>query len=349
VGTMRGGFDPCEFPLWHRKGGSQYRMPLDLYSLNCAARIVGGIPTRAGVVRDTIGTGFFLSVQSETSPDTTLYYLVTAHHVINGPSAEPIDVHAAHPRSGVFGPSMRITNWMHPIPDLDLVFAPVEPTSFMKISWEESVIPDRAPCREQELFPGSLFHYIGMFAPANRVMARSGTFGALDIDKRPWKDPDTGRIYHYPAHLVDCRSYGGFSGSPCFVELSYASLQAIEETPRGLPEEHGPFSYLHHTSFLCGMFTMHWDDENEAARSHYGVGVMLRSEEIREALMHEKMRKDRAERGAEDKAARDKDRVEPKPARRDGSDDEFGRFEDLTDKLLKVPKKELDKKRKQKS
>jgi hypothetical protein len=61
---------------------------------------------------------------------------------------------------------------------------------------------------------------------------------------------------------------------------------------------------MSHLALLCGMFTAHRTDENsdenlENTVSRYGVGVMLRAQEIRGALMVDDLRTDRQRRDAE--------------------------------------------------
>jgi hypothetical protein len=269
-------------------------VPLDPQSINCAARIVGN--------GSVIGTGFFLSVASEDT-GAPLNYLVTAHHVINGQTA--LEVRVAMP-NGLLADPIPVPNWYQPIEDLDLAVTPLSPRSYMRIGLEDQVIADRwlrGPDEPQELFPGSPIHYIGIFVPLDRVMARSGTIGALDQEGVPLRDRRMNREYHYPVHLVDCRSYGGFSGSPCFVELTYAGHERVA-TPSPIPPEYGEVSNLHHLSLLCGMFTMHMDDAGEQTNtegvvSRYGVGIMLRSEEIRKALMTDELREERRNRNSQ--------------------------------------------------
>ena len=139
--------------------------------------------------------------------------------------------------------------------------------------------------------PGAIVYYVGQFIPLDRVMARSGTIGGVDQEDLDLEE------YRYRAHLVDCRSYDGFSGSPCFVDLAYAELQPTpKEPPLALPEDVGLVADLIHVVQLCGMFTNHLVDKRETeAVSRYGVGVMLRSEEIREAVMTDELRTERAE------------------------------------------------------
>lgn len=93
--------------------------------------------------------------------------------------------------------------------------------------------------------------------------------------------------FYSPVYLVDCRSYKGFSGSPCFVEIAQATdppNTAPYVTP-GVPTD-VQFTSLIYYQVLCGMFIGHYsDDDSTDVTSRYGVGVMLRGDEIRRALM----------------------------------------------------------------
>jgi len=56
---------------------------------------------------------------------------------------------------------------------------------------------------------------------------------------------------------------------------------------------------------MCGMFTEHYDDSDDpmlnadGAISRYGVGVMVRGEDIKKALLSEPLRQDRLRRELE--------------------------------------------------
>lgn len=263
-------------------------MPLDLNAIYCAVRIIGDVPAaRAKLhVRGVIGTGFFLTVPSETLTYVRHTYLLTANHVIEGQAA--VEVQVPDPVTGRLSPPSPVRDWRQPFDKVDLALAlmpPWPPGRRFAIRLEEQVLPEH-----QTATPGAIVYYIGQFIPLDRVMARSGTIGALDQEGLPLRE------YSYPAHLVDCRSYSGFSGSPCFVDVAYAELRERSELLPSLPPGFGPVGDLIHVVQLCGMFTNHLTDDNdEGTVSRYGVGVMLRSEEIREALMTDELRKERAE------------------------------------------------------
>ena len=96
--------------------------------------------------------------------------------------------------------------------------------------------------------------------------------------------PHDSEDYGYTCHLADCRSYGGFSGSPCFLEIPFASLTE-KCLPPWLPAASGPVGRITYTHVLCGMFTEHLDSEDPMnAVSRLGVGIMLRAPDIVRAI-----------------------------------------------------------------
>jgi hypothetical protein len=144
------------------------------------------------------------------------------------------------------------------------------------------------------------------------------------------------------AHLGDCRSYGGFSGSPCFLELSMPGLTPTEP-PVPTPPEAGPVGrniYLH---LLCGIVTWHLEPPVDREESSiFGVVCILTSDAIWRALMSDGLVRKRRELDGDG----DEPEARPTNVSTNRPGDEFERFEDLTRKLAQVPKAEVDEKRK---
>jgi hypothetical protein len=281
------GRNACDLPEWWRKSGGK-RVPLEPQGLYSSARIVGDLKTPRGVMRTAVGTGFLVAVPSESEPDAKYMYLLTAHHVIDGEAN--VEVELADPwNKGALYERVGVTDWRQPITGLDLAIAPFklkgdhETALWLEVNYN---LVHALP-----VFPGQQLYYVGLLSPLDRPMVRSGTMGAVDQTGIPHEPP-----YEYVAHLADCRSYGGFSGSPCFAEFAYAKLEPMRHT-HPPTEELGEVGELVHMHFLCGMFTGHLDDDEDpvGAVSRYGVGVILRSTEIWEALMSEDMRKERVQ------------------------------------------------------
>lgn len=337
----------CDLARWAvRHGGVP--MPLPLETLQSAVRV-----TTFG---DLLGTGFLVRVRSEASPRWNYPYVLTAHHVID--THVGIEVEIPIPfANGALYPPVEVKNWRQPLAAVDLALAPLYglPDLKYQATWLDSIIP----------FPGlptpdlgGRIYYVGIFQRLDRPMARSGTIGALDQTGIS----HSGGRYDFNAHLVDCRSYRGFSGSPCVVELGFPVLDPAAgpswvgktnaELGRPLPRLGG----MHYFSVLCGMFTSHFSDEDhadsEGVVSRYGVGVMLPSSEIRKALMTDDACEERRQWDVERAATE----AEEQPPLQDASfgqrsedEGEYSRFEDLTRNLVNVPKKEIDEKRKDES
>jgi hypothetical protein len=267
-------------------------------------------------------------------------YLLTANLVIDAKTVVEIVIHNPY-IDGLRSQRIPVTGWKQPLKHVDIAVAafPSPPSGLMAIAYQDFLKePDY-------LFPGSLIYYIGIFEPWDRAMARSGRIGARDQSNLKLKGG-----YRYPAHLVDCRSYKGFSGSPCFVELPFAGLSPTPARPDAIPDDAGPVGDMHHVAQLCGMFTAHADDDedgadDERAVSRYGIGVMLRVEEIKEALMAKDFQEQRRNGDAEYAASKESEGPQLENASVE-TPDEFSRFEGLTRNLIKVPKSEVDELRK---
>jgi hypothetical protein len=270
------------------------KMPIDHQMLMAAVHIKND--------RQSLGTGFVMTVKSEVPESVPYGYLVTAYHVIH---QEP-NVHAEIPvayGNGELYPSISMNNWLQPLPGVDIAIAPLpNPNSrrYSGIRLESDLIPNG-----DLIYPhlGGRVFYLGLFAPAHRMMARSGTIGALEQMglTEGMGDPDTGLNYiDYPIHLVDCRSYGGFSGSPCFAETAFPGLDPAEIPPEfPVPRPAPKVGMMFYSVMLCGMFIAHYsDDDPQTPASRYGVGVMLRGQEIKEALMAPEIRNRRDEEDA---------------------------------------------------
>lgn len=330
-------------PHWYRNGAR--RMPLRLDSIYAPVRILGDVRTPGGgSAQRVVGTGFFVTVGSETLPSRSVRYahLVTADHIVvkHGPD---LAIQIANPwAEGQVTEPIPIDgrDWMRPLPEMDLAvlpwfqLAPDPLPPLMAVGIEDQFLRDRTHLRH-----GSTVYYIGLLASQDRIMVRTGNIGALD---QHGMDLEGG--YKQPVHLLDCRSYRGFSGSPCFVEVTYAGLRPVKP-PQAYPKDRGELGELESFAFLVGMLTNHLDAPDEdGAASRYGVGVMLPFDQIEEALMSDELR------DARRKADEAKNDDEPKFEGISAGDgpDEFRRFDDLARKLAKVPKSEVDELRKKK-
>lgn len=277
----------------HRRYRESY-VSLALDMLYCSTRIIG-------TTRKRIGSGFFITVKSERD-EHRWGYLVTADHVLKGHTETWVQAPAPGTAGKLYEP-IPVSEWRRGIGGADLAIAPVswlgdDERRFW--AWEvEKTLPIEVATSGPAagLTPvktlvspllGSTVFYIGLLAPLDRSMARSGTIGAIDQTGVPHSHG-----HQYPCHLVDCRSYGGFSGSPCFLLLQHPGLSPV--TPPFGMTELGPMSVMNYFVVLCGMVTDHLKSDEDDPVSAYGVSVLLRSNEIKEALMSKDFRDERLE------------------------------------------------------
>lgn len=314
-------------------------MTLNPLMLNSAVRISSH--------GDLLGTGSIISVASESIPGKRWPYLVTADHVVQGyDGMVELEVPDGRNNGKVFAP-IPADPFVRPIPGVDIAVAP----------FPEHLVPRYQETRIEHFVPeghvaplGATIFYLGIFAGPDTPMARSGTLGTIDI---PIEKQVRGRSYSYRADLVDCRSYDGFSGSPCFSVMYYAALNM----PVSVPDDFVPaladgsrpdLVQVAALALFCGVFVAHYDDppSGRDVESKYGVGVMVPCDYVREALMSEDAKQDRRE---ADEAWKARKAAEGPQLQEVGAlhpDDEFKRFEALTRKLVQVPKPEIDEKRK---
>lgn len=337
----------ADLPLWAREARTK-SMPLDLSMMDAAVRLIADVPDDRAVLRHrrkTIGTGFLVAVPSEADKDIRYGYVVTAHHVIE--DAANIEVQVPDPLNyGKFQPPRRVADWRQPLKDVDLVVAPFRGATedrYGGLPIDEMFMP-----RTVVPHLAGTIHYIGTLEPINQPMARVASLGALYVDM-----DDLPGGYKYSAHLLDCRSYRGFSGSPCFAEYAMPTL-----TPIDLPE---PFSLrpsdsgesrgsIEYHSAFCGMLTNHLehplDDQEREAVSRFGVGIMLPSAYVWAALYTEDMKLERLAYDEMNKTHDDKDTPRFRAVsagRREEPNEEIDRFNKLLTEVVNTPKPDAEK------
>lgn len=264
------------------------QMPLDDTFPGAVAFVVADLrDEETGVIsRRPIGTGFVVSMISEALPEIGWYYFVTAAHVVRNEAETWVRLTrkdggtADHP----------VAEWfIHPTEDVAVTpFVPPGDVTHKNVQRKTHFNHEALP-KWPEIEPnlGDRVYFIGLLAGiaamenANVPMVRSGTLGrkwqsGIPVEYEGITTPVTG-------HLIDCRSYGGFSGSPCFIQHEFF---------RG-------GNYWIVTSLL-GMIVAHFDLYRGAKVTgdfigevrtpiNSGVGVVLPVQVISEALDMEEL------------------------------------------------------------
>lgn len=296
-----------------RRSG-EISMPLGIHQVSTTGFVAGGeaIDEDGNLVAEPFGTAFLVRMNGDhRNPSGLLsqhFYLVTAGHVAkeDGPHyfwrrlADGTQV------------NQPIGTWFFHHDDAQDVAV----TPFIARGDELVSLPSMdtdAMDAWPEMLPawGSTVYYVGLFTPGKTMskyavpMVRTGTVGAhyvpVDADET---NPDS---KSYVGHLIDCRSYGGFSGSPVYVQFTYTTdMPDGHDTPPTWPEgwrEAHNIGILSYATALWGLLVEHYDDRNSHGLvSRTGVGIVLPVERIRETLMQKGLVTLRRKREAQEKA-----------------------------------------------
>ena len=172
------------------------------------------------------------------------------------------------------------------------------------VSTEISQFLDDPDWAKAEMFEGEEMHpflgdnvyFVGLLpnieamVEKNIPMVRSGTLGRLWQERCPVLTREKVLIY-ITAHLIDCRSFGGFSGSPCYLQQSRAGI---------VMDKGRPAVTTKYRTALLGLIGGHYDDvvevENTYGKSEHltapintGVGYVIPVEFVRETLMKKEL------------------------------------------------------------
>jgi hypothetical protein len=309
--------------------------------------IAGTNQTGKAIQAELQGTGFVVGVPA-ANPEGVFLYVVTAAHVVRSFAATFIRV-SQDDGSVKDEP---VDRWVfHPIEDV-AVTPFVDTTGQFFHSFIETrnfvgqAETEVAAAAGDEVYFVGLLGQVPSMGKRNVPMVRSGSVGALYQDGIPIRLPD-GTVIHNSGHLIDCRSFGGFSGSPCFVRF----LSGQGETRRmGL-------RYPIESTLLLGMVGGHFDLKASVALPEgedklkvpvaAGIAVLSTAETIMETLNEEELVTEREEEN-ERYRQRVADEEGDTAATLDSADsgDEFDRFEDTLSNLMQVPKSEIDEQRK---
>jgi hypothetical protein len=249
------------------------------------------------------GTGFLIGLRFEADHDQGFVYIVTAAHVVRLVTASFVKL----TRKDGTTVDHKVDEWIfHASEDIAVTRMPLPYEDYDFVAVEDKDIVGTTK-RRWEPQPGADVYLVGLLGQVpsmgaqNIPMVRTGTIGALYQDGIPMRlGGDT--LIRAHGHLIDCQSFGGFSGSPCFVR--YISDQQKTEN-FGL-------TYPVQSTLLIGMIGGHFDlkasvtlpdQENKLdVPVAAGVAVIYPAETIRELLDEEPLAAERAKQNAEIKA-----------------------------------------------
>ncbi len=243
-----------------------------------------------------VGTGFFVAVPSDQYSGADHAYIVTAAHVVR---TFP-DTFVRLRKTDGSVDDAAIDDWhFHPTQDVAVANFPVNPHDYDVVvvprSMFADVIPHRPLLGEQLYFIG-LLGQVEAMGQTGTPMVRTGTLGALAQDQVPMSEPD-GTTRRMRGHLIDCRSFGGFSGAPCFMNL-VRNTGRTERMGLTFPESHPT---------LLGVLGGHFDHRTTlrmpdgsgtlSAPTSAGIGVVYPVEVLVESLEMDELVEERLQAG----------------------------------------------------
>lgn len=283
------------------------------------------------------GTGYFVSVAAPHTPGVTMTYLVTAAHCVLGRTDVVARLNWGDTTIFVELPDGE--HWLrHPGPasgedhvDLAAIAWPDPEATYregygwvpMSMFFDEAVLGNSP---NDGVGLGDEVVAIGLLSVHSGNERNAPVIGTGNISLIP-REPVLVRYKNGPSmrmrlYLTELRSIGGLSGSPVFVRHRHSIGEPMVAVS------------------LLGTMIGHWDDPDS---NHMGFGKVVPAHLLAELLNQEDAVKDR-------RTKEDAQFGGPVAKADDvGESTEFDRFEDLTRKLVSVPKKELDEKRKDES
>jgi hypothetical protein len=279
------------------------------------------------------------------------HYIVTNDHAVSGRESTAVRVNVKQGRFDVA--TVKKSEWeSHPDGD-DIAVAPLRHHNFPGHRYaavnESMMLVDQWP-----FGPGDEVFFIGRYVDLegkaqNVPVLRSGILSAYP--DAPIPQPARGN-FKQESILVEARSLSGFSGSPVFITPS-PQIERSDDFG-GAPVVREP---EHRPCFLLGVDWGHspWREkvrtkdgcpsqDGTYVEGNSGMMMVVPAAKLVTLLNTEVFRKMRQE--TEDLERKEAVKA---PAVLDSTEkaDEFDRFKNLTSDLLKVPKKELDEKRKE--
>lgn len=281
------------------KGKALTRVPDEM--LKC----VGFVMSKSDRGYRPEGTAFFVAMPSERYPDSWYVYLVTARHVIEGIAKKNLDrnVHLRlNKADGTIGyVQSTVSDWkFHPsgqeyvdvavLPwfrgqDFSAKWWPVHPQN---VACNDTLNTNGIGVGDEVFFAGLFINHYGR--ETNTPILRVGNIAAMPHEPIETHDGPM------EAYLVECRSIGGLSGSPVFVQLAPIRYNPLTNVTGVI----GGSRFV-----LLGLLRGHWninkaiEDETEDSVSgeavNMGIGIVTPWTKILETLDQASLRYDRQE------------------------------------------------------
>lgn len=238
-----------------------------------------------GTGKEPIGTAFIIALEEG---GLTFRYVVTAAHCVRTEHRTWIRI----PVEGEKPKDFRVQQWVEHSTE-DIAVTPFDQTQG---PWSAIPLAQSVHKYDRKARLGDRVYFLGLMrgvpdmADRNIPIVRSGTVGVLYQDNVPVKiAPDL--TVAYQAHLIDCRSYAGFSGSPCIIQFEEWRIRdAYDPETKAV----GKLVATGSTTLLFGIVIAHIEiPDEEGDKVNSGVGVVIPAEKIEETLQMDDLAQDR--------------------------------------------------------
>ena len=256
--------------------------------------------TDKGIARyESIGTAFFMSIDSKTVSNAKYSYLVTAKHLVQGGEQLYLRMNT---KGGAYELIRLEEQWMFSQDQsVDLAVMPFAPDSriFEYKTGDCTMLATESKLTEHSIGIGEEIAIPGLFVARtgnkrNIPIVRFGNIAAMPSEKLIDKK---GQEYH--AYLVEVRSIGGLSGSPVFAYLG----------PSRVNPPKGNIDLGHWYIFLVGVVRGHWSQlkpkhkinvlADDAENVNMGIAVVTPATELEAIIYGDYLTKGRARKDQE--------------------------------------------------
>jgi len=245
------------------------------------------------------GTGFFVGVKNEESPDNYNVYLVTAKHVLQDVNGNYLPIIVIH-LNKLDGTSQlikielnkNIEIFSHSDNDVDIACFNCLPDQkvfdfkFIQndlISTNEIIEKNGIAEGEEIFFTGLFTSHLGQ--KRNQPIVRFGKVALMSEEKIEWKEKAKPAKF-LDLYLFECQSFGGNSGSPVFFQLN--PLRRPGQLSLG-----GPVIFLAGVmrgSFLTGSELQIAETDNKIfSLQNIGIAAVTPAQKLHEILFSEKL------------------------------------------------------------
>lgn len=225
------------------------------------------------------GTGFFVSVPSESNPNIAYIYLVTAQHVARHVEASGliIRVNTKDGKAESLPVPPNLVNWWYHPTDAhaDVAAVPIglSQERFQYITVPTSMFLTEEILQEGTLGVGDEVYITGLFrnmtgTTRNLPIVRIGNVAMMPSERVPTKYYDLMNAY-----LIEARSLGGLSGSPVFIHTHVRPQMFLFGVMHGHWE-------LSDTQGANPDTEMHEDFGDEGQKVNMGIAIVVPAVDI---------------------------------------------------------------------